>query len=147
MHWDLSGDLLIVWPAGNWREERAIPSSCNYFELRKIRVFLLDKSEQHAMKVCLLLEELEGQKEVIGLLSQWAGGELSSTGEMLQRFGRTQDRWWTGSLWGGQLKAASDKLLIPLGIKCNPKSLKAGEMHWPEICLHDWKSKGCSGRG
>jgi len=44
------------------------------------------------MKVCLLLEELEGQKEVIGLLSQWAGGELSSTGEMLQRFGRTQDR-------------------------------------------------------
>lgn len=32
------------------------------------------------MKVCLLPQEFEGPEEIIGLLSQWAGDELSSTG-------------------------------------------------------------------
>lgn len=44
------------------------------------------------MKVCLLLQEFERHKEIIGLLSQWAGNELSSTGEMLQCFGKIRDR-------------------------------------------------------
>lgn len=44
------------------------------------------------MTVSLLLQEFEGHEEIIGLLGQWAGNELSSTGEMLQCFGKIQDR-------------------------------------------------------
>jgi len=44
------------------------------------------------MYVCLLLQEFEGHKEITGLFSHWADSEMGSTGEMLQCFGRIQDR-------------------------------------------------------
>lgn len=78
---------------------------------------------------------------------QSLGSETSSTGEMLQCFGRIQDRWWTVSLPGRELKVVSGKWLIPLGIKRNSKSLKTVEIHWPEMFLYYWKNKGSNGRG
>lgn len=44
------------------------------------------------MKVFVATGIYGEHKEIIGLLSQWAGNELGSTGEMLQCFGKIQGR-------------------------------------------------------